>query len=64
MSSLLYLTQLVPAAAVTEQGDRAVTGRAHSARKDSEQNVPEEAGGACERQDEQIVLQRVFRKGH
>ena len=32
------------------------------ARKDYEQNVPKEAGGACECQEEQIVLQRVFRK--
>lgn len=41
-----------------------VMGHDDSARKDYEQNVPKEAGGACECQEEQIVLQRVFRKAH
>lgn len=41
-----------------------VMGHDDSARKDYEQNIPKEAGDACECQEEQIVLQRVFRKDY
>lgn len=57
MSSLLYLTQLL-----SHGGSHCTLGHDNTARKDYEQNVPKEAAGARECQEEQIVLQRVFRK--
>lgn len=63
MSSLLYLTRsLSHRDSHWTLVQRALSLECDSARKDYKQNVPKEVCDACECQEEQMALQRMFRK--